>query len=944
MDPTNGVKMSSSPSKSFEYNNNNEYNNKNERNEPHEQRPHQDRHPGHDPHVNVVIVGAGIAGLTCARHLLEQTSDNQKVLVQVTLLEASNSVGGRIQVDLDFCPGYALDLGAECIHGPDSILTNYIEEFRKTGRIDPHGIIISPEKEKIPQHSPVPHSNNDDENKMDPFFYQEVFITEHAHGGPSKTPTHEGKYGMYFVRDRLLMYDHAYIEAFSQSLEEIIKQPCQDPNISIHQVMVDPSTNEPKLTLPLYHLGLASYANSAGCIDLSKLSLSMMHQRSKTWDTNRVKHDYRLPSKLGMFSLVQALTDYLQQQFPDRFALHLNCPVTCIQTTTDNSAQSGQRNLVNVTIQEELQGQKLGESFVLRADHVIVSVPPPILPRILPDLTPPKLQALELIGFTNICKIICKFSHPFWPSKLQSIVSADGLFPEVWFRSLDSGPHHHLVIFLLADEYADEFIRRCKVVDTENNIDRNGIPQKEFDKALIADMCISHLAQVLEMEESKLQGKFVDLLVHDWKTHKWIEGGVSYPRVGLTVDHLLELAAPMDDCIYFCGEATNTNFDCTVQGSMETGIRAASEVICNIHKPTDSMTTNQDQHKLALVPLNTEQNHSNALVPIAEGSITNFNPQTSVSKLIQRQIEISRSVARQEEQSFRFIQAWEQNQLELTQALADQEDTSFRMVQALEQLSRECQQYKVERDESRQRQAELEQELESVCNDNRLLAEEHEQQIQHLEDLERQIQYLSAVLEEKDAIVQDRESKVHEMAQKILTLRQEAKVQVSETEQVILTKDSQLRDRDAIIKIMAQKHKLAVQRANDAEGRVEQAQRMVRDQDAIIRIMAQKMKVMAEQQSKTTSQSKSIPPSLDERSKQSSARPKESLREYPVKVVHAVPEEKGQQIASQARGEIQAGKKNDCSEGVVSKTSPASVRTAETERSHDDSPGHLLSV
>lgn len=68
---------------------------------------------------DVIIVGAGAAGLTCARHL----SDAGK---KVCVLEARDRVGGRIySLPHDVEP---IELGAEFLHGVHPILNDLIEE------------------------------------------------------------------------------------------------------------------------------------------------------------------------------------------------------------------------------------------------------------------------------------------------------------------------------------------------------------------------------------------------------------------------------------------------------------------------------------------------------------------------------------------------------------------------------------------------------------------------------------------------------------------------------------------------------------------------------------------------------------------------------------------------------------------------------------------------
>src|SRR5260370_9989825 len=68
---------------------------------------------------NVLIIGAGMAGLTAARTLAEAGRS-------VTLLEAGNRVGGRILTLRD--NHEIIELGAEFVHGKPPELWSLIEE------------------------------------------------------------------------------------------------------------------------------------------------------------------------------------------------------------------------------------------------------------------------------------------------------------------------------------------------------------------------------------------------------------------------------------------------------------------------------------------------------------------------------------------------------------------------------------------------------------------------------------------------------------------------------------------------------------------------------------------------------------------------------------------------------------------------------------------------
>ncbi|KAL7577863.1 hypothetical protein ACA910_010607 [Epithemia clementina (nom. ined.)] len=285
-----------------------------------------------------------------------------------------------------------------------------------------------------------------------------------------------------------------------------------------------------------------------------------------------------------------------------------------------------QSNQKSVADQNQQAAGTRKQEEVLTADHVVVAVPPTIVPRIMPNLLPQvKLEALKYIGYTNICKVVLKFSQSFWPSQLQSIISGDCLmFPELSFRSHSiKNKQYHLVVFTLSAEYADEFIANCQLPSDNDDDDDNNSREDEdeehpiritpggwkfWDKDLCVDLCVQHLAMVLSLSEDEIRKHFVDLLIHDWESHAWIECGQLYARVGMTGDHLDALAAPIvvidneeefkkqqqrqhenenssfcggggSSSIHFCGEATDTKANFSIQSAMETGHRAAHEVL-----------------------------------------------------------------------------------------------------------------------------------------------------------------------------------------------------------------------------------------------------------------------------------------------------------------------------------------------------------------------------
>ena len=67
-------------------------------------------------------------------------------------------------------------------------------------------------------------------------------------------------------------------------------------------------------------------------------------------------------------------------------------------------------------------------------------------------------------------------------------------------------------------------------------------------------------------------------LVTRWAQDPWAYGSYSFLAVGATSDDRATLAAPVDDVLFFAGEATSVDNPATVHGAVESGWRAADEV------------------------------------------------------------------------------------------------------------------------------------------------------------------------------------------------------------------------------------------------------------------------------------------------------------------------------------------------------------------------------
>jgi len=525
-------------------------------------------------HHHVIIVGAGMSGIAAARTLLEGGRDSDQS-VHVTMLEASDYVGGRVRADRSWIGGddkeehqrsYKLDMGAEIVHGKNTLLTSWCEDFVTRGLWDLEG-------------KPL---------------FDELFITAHGDGGPDEKPTPDGKYGMYYVGGELINFDDERLHPLNNALEEMETVPTVDDDddnrngvdgfltVGDHLQGLDPP-----LSSELMSLAVASYGNTVGTSNLSDISLSVLNHFERHWEANEVHGDCRLPAHIGMTGVVDAALRILKEDFPTAsFTLKLNWKVDQIGKTNagingDSSATGKHQYLSQPVVVRKSVPTTPGneQQQYIEGDAVIVTVPPHKLKDLNMNLSARKQKAVQYIGFENFIKVCVKFSGRLWPEKLHSIVSENTLIPEMWFKSFEIQPstYEYVAICFLASGKAQEFLERISsTVGGEN--DKDGT-NKERLAAVAGDLVIHQLSKMLQIQESDWKAVYMDSRIYEWGTHPNIGGGYMYPRRGCTMEHIRALAVPEEGGrVFFAGEATNTDAAGTVQAAMETGLRAAKEV------------------------------------------------------------------------------------------------------------------------------------------------------------------------------------------------------------------------------------------------------------------------------------------------------------------------------------------------------------------------------
>ena len=93
------------------------------------------------------------------------------------------------------------------------------------------------------------------------------------------------------------------------------------------------------------------------------------------------------------------------------------------------------------------------------------------------------------------------------------------------------------------------------------------------------DRALDSLARILRKPRGLIDEQLVTWDAHDWTADPFARGAYSYVRVG-GMQAQQVLATPVEDTLFFAGEATETNgYQATVHGALFAGQRAAEEVL-----------------------------------------------------------------------------------------------------------------------------------------------------------------------------------------------------------------------------------------------------------------------------------------------------------------------------------------------------------------------------
>jgi monoamine oxidase len=183
---------------------------------------------------------------------------------------------------------------------------------------------------------------------------------------------------------------------------------------------------------------------------------------------------------------------------------------------------------------------------------------------------PAKRDAVKALAMGSVLKIVFRFREPFWEDVLR--------FP----RGASPTTEHKL--FLTGDPFPTWWTASPLVAPVLTAWAGGGAAIRARAKGHPAEVALAALAKMLGVRRALVDRQLEEWHFHDWDADPFSHGAYSYvPAGALSAQKVL--ARPVDDTIFFAGEATASDgHNGTVDGAIETGRRAAREILARIRR------------------------------------------------------------------------------------------------------------------------------------------------------------------------------------------------------------------------------------------------------------------------------------------------------------------------------------------------------------------------
>lgn len=275
----------------------------------------------------------------------------------------------------------------------------------------------------------------------------------------------------------------------------------------------------------------------------------------------RVAHAGADTPDLKMEGPYDALAVMLQRSWPrGRVDLRLRSEVTAIRWHAGA-----------VTVVTRTPGRH-GEKH--HATAVVITLPLGVLQAHTVDFDPPlreKQRIIARMGWGQVTRVVLRFRPGFWSAPFLPPALAAGSGRGFGFVN---APEEQIPVWWALAPPAP--------VLTGWAGGPAAAPLGQLRPAAIRDAALRSLAAIFKTPATTLRRALADWRMHDWTRDPFARGAYSFVAAGAE-DAAPQLAEPVEDTLFFAGEATSVDTG-TVHGALASGLRAAHEVTARLNR------------------------------------------------------------------------------------------------------------------------------------------------------------------------------------------------------------------------------------------------------------------------------------------------------------------------------------------------------------------------
>lgn len=205
----------------------------------------------------------------------------------------------------------------------------------------------------------------------------------------------------------------------------------------------------------------------------------------------------------------------------------------------------------------------------LQASAVVMTVPLGVLKKgrisFRPSLPPGKRSAVAHLEMGVLNKTCLLFDEVFWDRDIE-FIGRVGAEKGQWAETLNLYPHTGQPILMMF------------------NAGRYGARLEQYSDRQIVEDAVAVLTDMYGDVPAPR-----DARITRWNSDPWTHGAYSFVPAGSSLEQYAVLGEPVDDRVFFAGEATHPDYPATVHGAFLSGVRAARQIAA-LHPTRIQMT------------------------------------------------------------------------------------------------------------------------------------------------------------------------------------------------------------------------------------------------------------------------------------------------------------------------------------------------------------------